>query len=153
MISGSREVQSAWIATTPSVSNCSTTRLSLSATRLLTWQLRHQAAVKSTNTAFPDARRSCTSCLEKGSHCSPAPSEAAAPSEEAAAAVLSASAGAGTWLNTATMLAMMITAEAARAAILGRLPEAMPPQRPSIQLPRATITSRIITRATRLGSV
>ena len=86
------------------------------------------------------------SCAEKGSHSSPDP-------DGAAAAVRSASAGAGTWLSTAAMLAMMITAATARAVNLERLPAAKPPQRPRTQLPMPTRTSRTITRATRLGSV
>src|SRR2546423_10761153 len=57
---GSWRVQSALSATTPRDANSFTTAALFNATRLLTWQVTHQAAVKSTNTGLPAAVSSRT---------------------------------------------------------------------------------------------
>src|SRR5688572_14263751 len=57
---GSWRVQSALSGTTPRAANSLTTAALCSATRLFTWQVTHQAAVKSTNTAFPEVVSSRT---------------------------------------------------------------------------------------------
>ena len=58
MIAGSRRVQSARTSATPRSANASRTTASFSTSRLLTWQVTHQAAVKSTNTGLPAASSS-----------------------------------------------------------------------------------------------
>src|SRR4051794_16390964 len=65
---GSPIVQSARISTMPrSVSRFSTSGR-FKATRLLTWQVMHQEAVKSTKTGLPDASRPSSSACEKLFH-------------------------------------------------------------------------------------
>src|SRR5512137_2013228 len=87
----SRLVQSAFIRTTPSEAKRPMTLSVFSATRLLTWHVTHQAAVKSTNTALP----SLVSCASFSGEYSTHPAEldalaVAAGSEVASGAKVSA---------------------------------------------------------------
>ena len=66
VMTGSRVVQSALSRTTPLRAKASVTALERSATRSLTRQVRHQAAVTFTKTGLPAARSSASRCGAEG---------------------------------------------------------------------------------------
>src|SRR5678816_3919385 len=90
LIAGSRLVQSALSATTPFFANASATAVERSATRSLTRQVTHQAAVKLTKTGLPDTRAAASRSGLKGSQPRPSLAGAAerAPAPSGASATI-----------------------------------------------------------------
>jgi len=64
VIAGSRRVQSARTSVTPRSRKACITSSRASTTRSFTWQVTHQAAVKSTNTGLPAAVSAATFSAE-----------------------------------------------------------------------------------------
>jgi len=67
-ISASRDVQSARDNNALAPTNARSTASVCKATRSFTWQLRHHAAVKSTNTTRPESRADATLAADQSSH-------------------------------------------------------------------------------------